>query len=154
MNHARDGDCGPNNNGRGGGWGRGGRPQDCDDTPGRGNSGNRDRDDRGAYDDRNNTGSGSLRWSGRGDDVVELRISGRRVDAITRSGNRVDDVNSNIRGSGLPSSDVTVTAERNVGCGSVQVVQQPAAWNGYTAVIRIYDPAGGASFYDLSAFWH
>lgn len=112
-----------------------------------------DRDDRGGYDDRTN-GSGSLRWSGRVDDVVELRISGRRVDAITRSGNRVEDVNSNIRGNGLPSRDVTVTVDRNTGRGSVQVVQQPAAWNGYTAVIRIYDPAGGANFYDLSAFWH
>jgi hypothetical protein len=149
----RNDDCGPNNNGRGGGWGRGGR-QDCDYRPGNGN-GNRDRDNRGGYDDRggNNT-SGALRWSGRVDDVVEIRISGRRVDAITRSGNRVDDVNSNIRGSGLPSRDVTLTLDRNAGRGSVQIIQQPSAWNGYTAVIRIYDPQGGASFYDFSAFWN
>lgn len=150
----RNGDCGPNNSGRGGIWGHGSRQHDCDNPRGRGDTGNRDRDDRGGYDDRNNTDSGELRWSGRVDDVVELRISGRRVDAITRSGNRVDDVNSDIRGNGLPSRDVTVTVDKNTGRGSVQVVQQPVAWNGYTAVIRIHDPAGGARFYDLSAFWH
>lgn len=145
----RDRDCAPRNNGRGIGWGRGGRG-DCDNDRGQGNRGRDDRYDR---DDRNGNDYGSLRWSGRVDDVVELRISGRRVDAITRSGQRVEDVNSNIRGSGLPSRDVTVTLDRNGGRGSVQVVQQPSSWNGYTAVIRIYDPQGGASYYDFTANW-
>jgi hypothetical protein len=151
----RNDDCRPNNNGGGWGWGRGGR-RDCDDRRGNGN-GNRDRDDRdnrGGYDDRGGNSSGSLRWSGRVDDVVEIRISGRRVDAVTRSGNRLEDVNSNIRGSGLPSREVSLTLDRNAGRGSVQLIQQPAAWNGYTAIIRIYDPQGGASFYDFSAFWN
>jgi len=146
----RDNDCAPRNNGRGWGWGRGGRG-DCDNDRGQSNRGRNDRDDRGAG--RTGDDAGTLRWSGRVDDVVELRISGRRVDAITRSGQRVEDVNSNIRGSGLPSRDVTVMLDRNSGRGSVQVVQQPSSWNGYTAVIRIYDPQGGASFYDFSAYW-
>ena len=153
-------DCGPNNNGRGGGWGRGGRQDDCDYRPGRGNDNrndrDRDRDDRGGWNDRDgqNGGSGTLRWSGRVDDVVEIRISGRRVDAITRSGQRVEDVNSNVRGNGLPSRAVTISIDRHSGRGNVQVVQQPSAWNNYTAVIRIYDPQGGASWYDFSAFWN
>jgi hypothetical protein len=86
--------------------------------------------------------------------VVELRINGRSVETITRSGRRVEDVNSNVRGAGLPNRDVTVTVDQNGGRGSVQVVQQPTAWNGYTAVIRIYDPQGGSSYYDLSAYWN
>jgi hypothetical protein len=156
-------DCGPNNNGRGGGWGRGGRQDDCDYRPGGGNgNGNRDRDDRGGRDDRNDRNgrndrdgtSGALRWSGRVDDVVEIRINGRRVDAITRSGRRVENVNSNVRGGALPSRDVTVSLDRHSGRGNVQVVQQPSSWNNYTAVIRIHDPQGGASFYDFSAFWN
>ncbi len=138
--------CSPRNNGRGWGWGGGGGG-DCDNDRGQNSRGRNDRAG------RNGDDAGSLRWSGRVDDVVELRISGRRVDAITRSGRRVDDVNSNIRGNGLPSRNVTVTLDRNSGRGSVQVVQQPSSWNGYTAVIRIYDPQGGASFYDLSAYW-
>jgi hypothetical protein len=148
----RNDDCRSNNGGWGVVLGRGNR-RDCDDRRGNGNRDRDDRDNRGGYDDRGGN-SGSLRWSGRVDDVVEIRISGRRVDAITRSGNRVDDVNSNIRGNGLPSRDVTLTIDRNAGRGSVQVTQQPAAWNGYTAVIRIYDPQGGASFYDFSVFWN
>jgi hypothetical protein len=150
--------CGPNNNGRGGGWGgvwgRGGRDRDCDDRPGRGND--RDRDDRDRDDrfERNGGGSGALRWSGRVDDVVELRINGRRVEAITRSGRRVEDVNSNIRGGGLPNRNLTVTIDRHSGRGNVQVTQQPSAWNNYTAVIRIFDPQGGSSYYDFSAYWN
>lgn len=113
----------------------------------------RGRDDRGR-DDRGDRGdNGTLRWSGRVDDVVEIRITGRRVESITRSGVRVSDVSSNIRGDGLPSRSVTVEVEQLAGRGSIRVVQQPSAWNGYTAVIRIDDPSGGASFHDFRAFW-
>ncbi len=62
-------------------------------------------------------------------------------------------MNASIRGDGLPSRGVTVGIDRHAGRGSIRVVQQPSAWNGYTAVIRIDDPSGGASFYDFSAFW-
>ncbi len=130
-----------------------------DDRGRNGRDGWEDRDD----DRRSNGGwgpggrrdddRGLLRWSGRVDDVVEIRISGRRVDAITRSGDRVTNVNANIRGDGLPARGVTVGIDRHAGRGSIRVVQQPSAWNGYTAVIRIDDPSGGASFYDFSAFW-
>lgn len=147
------------NNGNGGGWGSGGR-RDGEPFPGRGNGNgrdNRDRNDRGGWDDRSDRNgrndNGMLRWSGRVDDVVEIRISGRRVDAITRSGARVDNVNANIRGDGLPSRAVNLSIDRHAGRGSIQVVQQPSAWNGYTAIIRIHDPSGGASFYDFSASW-
>lgn len=147
-------DCGRNEDGRGGWWGRGNRRDDCDDRPGRGNR-DRDRNDRGGWDDRGGrVGSGALRWSGRVDDVVEIRIRGQRVDAITRSGRRVEDVNSAFRGGGLPAREVMVTLDRHTGRGTVEVVQQPSAWNNYTAVIRIFDSRGGASFYDLTAFWN
>ena len=142
--------CGRNGHGGGWGWGwglgRGGRAGDCDDR--------RDRASDNRNDRRDDGGRGSIRWSGRVDDVVELRINGRSVETITRSGRRVEDVNSNVRGAGLPNRDVTVTVDQDGGRGSVQVVQQPTAWNGYTAVIRIYDPQGGSSYYDLSAYWN
>jgi hypothetical protein len=146
----RDRDRDRGNNGNGSGWGRGGR-DDRDDR----NRGRDDRDDRNRGRDDRSTGreSGSLRWSGRVDDVIELRISGRRVDAITRSGAPVREVNSSIRGSGLPSRAVEVRIEQLAGRGTVQVVQQPSSWNGYTAVLRIYDPRGGAVFYDFTASW-
>jgi hypothetical protein len=123
--------------GRDWGWGRGGR---------------RDRDDDRLDNDRRG-GGGSLSWSGRVDDVVEIQLSGRRVDAITRSGNRVSDVNTNIRGRGLPNRDVILSIDARSGRGDIAVVQQPSAWNGYTAVIRIYDRRSGAAYYDFTAYW-
>lgn len=106
----------------------------------------------GRDNDRRDQG-GSLSWSGRVDDVVEIQLSGRRVDAITRSGNRVSDVNTDIRGRGLPNRNVTLSIDVRSGRGDIAVVQQPSAWNGYTAVIRIYDRRSGAAYYDFTAYW-
>jgi hypothetical protein len=147
----RDDDRG--NNGNGGGWGRGGR-RDGESFPGNGRGNDRD----GGYDNRGgnnnqNGGAGSLSWSGRVDDVVEIQISGRRVDAITRSGVRVSDVNSNIRGGGLPNRNVNLRLDQRSGRGSISVVQQPSSWNGYTAIIRINDSRSGAAYYDFTAYW-
>ena len=128
---------GNDRDGRGGGWGWGGRRDGDNDR--------RDNDRRG--------GGGSLSWSGRVDDVVEIQLSGRRVDAITRSGNRVSDVNANVSGSGLPNRNVTLRLDLRAGRGDIAVVQQPSAWNGYTAVIRIYDRRSGAAYYDFTAYW-
>jgi hypothetical protein len=113
--------------GHGGGWGRGGNTQ---------------------YG-----GGGSLNWSGRVDDVVEIQIAGRRADAITRSGIRVSDVNSNMRGGGLPNRNVNLRIDQRSGRGSIAVVQQPSSWNGYTAIIRINDSRSGAAYYDFTAYW-
>jgi len=33
------------------------------------------------------------------------------------------------------------------------VVQQPAVWNGFTAVVRIRDARGGPDRYDLELIW-
>ncbi|WP_411282292.1 hypothetical protein [Gemmatimonas sp.] len=151
------------NNGNGGGWGRGGR-RDGEPFPGKGRGKGRDKDrekdrhDRdGGHNDRGrndqNGGAGSLNWSGRVDDVVEIQISGRRVDAITRSGVRVSEVNSNMRGGGLPNRNVNLQIEQRSGRGSIAVVQQPSAWNGYTAIIRVNDSRAGAAYYDFVAYW-
>lgn len=155
----RDRDDDRGNNGNGGGWGRGGR-RDGEPFPGNGRGNGRDnnRNDRdGGYDDRGrndrNGGAGSLNWSGRVDDVVEIQISGRRIDAITRSGVRVSEVNANIRGAGLPNRNANLQIDQRAGRGSIAVVQQPSGWNGYTAIIRINDSRSGAAYYDFTAYW-
>ena len=147
-----------------------GRDDDRDDDRGYDRNDRNDRYDRNNRDDRNdrnnrdgsydnrggrnqNNGNGALNWSGRVDDVVEIQISGRRVDAITRSGVRVSEVNSSIRGGGLPNRNVNLQIDQRAGRGSVAVVQQPSAWNGYTAVIRINDSRSGAAYYDFTAYW-
>jgi hypothetical protein len=48
---------------------------------------------------------------------------------------------------------VRLHIDLHAGRGDIVVVQQPSAWNGYTAVIRIYDARSGAAFYDFTAYW-
>ena len=136
-----------------GGWGRG---RDRNDDYDRG-----DRDDRrrngggwgnGGWGNGNGY-SGALAWRGQVDDVVEVRVQGRRVDYVTRSGATVRDVQTRVSGNGLPEHDVSVTIRNSQGRGSVWVAQQPSARNGYTAIIRIQDPQGGFGHYDFQAAW-
>ena len=143
--------------GKGHAYGRRGR--DGDDR-GMNRGGDDDRGvNRGGYDDRDDDGRsrytdhGSLQWNGRVDDVVEIRIQGRRVDYVTRSGAELRDARSEMAGAGLPRQAVNVVLDRADGRGEVAVVQQPNARNDFTAVIRVTDPRGGAAAYGLVARW-
>jgi hypothetical protein len=86
------------------------------------------------------------------DDVVDLRIQGRNVEVVERSGARTRDVRSEV-GQSLPRQNAQVRVLRADGRGDVTVIQQPAIWNGYTAVVRIRDPRGSADRYDLEVGW-
>jgi hypothetical protein len=117
----------------------------------RGDSDDRDGGyDNGGWDARS---SGMLHWTGRVDDVEELRIQGRRVDYVTLSGNGVRVVRSDMAGRPLPRGGASVRVQQHGGRGSVTVVQQPNAWNGYTAVIRVRDPQPGFGYYDFDVLW-
>lgn len=97
---------------------------------------------------------GTLRWSGRVDDVQEIRIRGRRANTYTVSGGSATDVRTSVSGGGLPARDVTVRLRNYDGRGRVYLVEQPSARNDYTAVLRIEDREGGAGFYDIEASWY
>ena len=169
-NNDRDRDRDRGNNGRGNDD-RYGRNDDCRYD---GRSDNRRNDDRrdNRRDDRRNdgrcdddrygnnggygnnaSGPGTLSWSGRVDDVVDITIRGRNVEYRARSGASVSDVRSRISGGALPARDGQVTIIGGNGRGSVQVIQQPSRSNNYTAVIRVSDPRGGAASYDFDARW-
>ncbi len=98
-------------------------------------------------------GSGMLHWRGRVDDVEEIRLQGGRVDTRTVSGQGAADVRSQFAGGTLPARDVTVRVNDRSGRGRVAVVQQPRAWNGYTAVVRVEDRDAGAGWYDFDVSW-
>lgn len=126
--------------------------------------GDRDRDDRG----RNNggwnnggwnngnggawNGRGDLRWSGSIDDELEIRIRGRDVSYRNVRGDGTRNVRANLQGE-LPQRDVSVRVDQHSGRGQVEVVQQPSAWNGYTAVLRVRDRNAGAGYYDFDVTW-
>jgi hypothetical protein len=145
-----------------GGYGRGRDDDRYDDRDGRGRGndgrGNDGRGTNGGWGNNagwgNNGGStGALQWRGQVDDVVEIRVQGRRVDYVTRSGATVRDVQTRVSGNGLPDRDVNVTIRNAQGRGNVWVAQQPTGRNGYTAVIRVQDPQGGFGHYDFQASW-
>jgi hypothetical protein len=96
--------------------------------------------------------TGQMRWRGRIDDEVEISVQGDRADVRTISGA------STMGGPGqftspLPKQPVNVRVSKKRGRGTVEVVQQPAKRNGFTAVIRIRDPKGGSDDYELEVVW-
>ncbi len=140
--------------------------RDRDDD--RDRDGNRDRDrnggrdgdrDRGGYD-RNRgddigrrAGAGALHFSALVDDVAEIRIQGRRVDVVSRSGRRLADVRYDVRGASLPTASVPLDLRRFAGRGNVFIAQYPRAWNNWTAVIKIDDSRAGVDGYDFDLRW-
>ncbi|MCO6510042.1 MAG: hypothetical protein J5I65_04545 [Aridibacter famidurans] len=93
-----------------------------------------------------------MTWSGRVDDVVRVRIVGRQAIANAISGRPVSNIRYNFNYD-LPRRNVNVTVERTNGRGSVSVIQQPNAMNGYAAVIEIRDSSGGSDQYSFDVFW-
>jgi hypothetical protein len=147
-------------------WDRGnGRGRDQDNRGNGNGNGVYDSDrDRGDWErdrgvdsrDRGTWGTGSnarnvMHWSGNVDDVLEIRIQGRRADYRTLSGDAPRSVQADLNG--MPQRDVALRVSQRQGRGQVLVVQQPSAQNGYTAVLRIRDPQGGFGFYDFDLTW-
>lgn len=130
------------------------------DERGRNDDWNRGRDDdRGRNGDWNRGrdkqyGNNVMAWRGNVDDVVDIRIEGKRVDYLTRSGQRLTGERLNVRGKGLPRASVTVDVDVSRGRGNVVVVQQPTRYNGYTTIIRVIDRRSGYGDYDFDIFWH
>ncbi|MEO8622485.1 MAG: hypothetical protein ABI625_15545 [bacterium] len=90
-------------------------------------------------------------WTGRVDREVRLEARGARVTNSAESSLR-----SRARftvSSAIPQREGTIRVETNAGRGNVEVVQQPTAQNGYSAVIRIVDDEGGADTYRVTAYW-
>ena len=158
----------PDNNGNGSWDGR----DDYPNRPGRDRDDRNDRDDRGGWGQGNGNGNGGygnggwgnggygnnafrdvLRWTGDVDDAVEIRIQGDRVDYRTLSGKSLKNVRANLLSGGLPRRDVQVMVSDASGRGTVSVVQQPSSYNGYTAVIRVYDPRPGYGDYRFDVSW-
>ena len=91
----------------------------------------------------------ALRWSGNVDGEIEIRLQGRRMDERVLSGGAIRDERSSVTGD--VRRDAQLVISQRSGRGTVYVVQQPSAYNGYTAVIRVRDPQGGYGYYDFEA---
>jgi len=136
-----------------GGYGRRGDGDDDDwqrNPNGRPRVESRDRNN-GGWGNASGGGNGygtALRWTGSVDNELEIRLQGRRVDERTLAGGEPRNQRSNVV-NGIPRGNVQLAIAQRSGRGSVYVAQQPTAYNGYTAVIRVRDPQGGYGYYDF-----
>jgi hypothetical protein len=105
--------------------------------------------DRDVYNNRRSSDYEALHWSGNVDDDLEISIQNGRVSYRTLRGSQPTNVRAN-PGTANVSRLGNLTISQASGRGSVQIVQQPSQWNGYTTVIRIRDPQSGSSWYDFS----
>ena len=97
-------------------------------------------------------GRGSATWSGRVDNIVQLVLQGNNLRAQDLTNSGMQTTSQNMNGS-LPRRQVTVTANKFGGRGTVRVAQQPNRSNGFTAIVEISDPRGGADNYRVGINW-
>jgi hypothetical protein len=100
-----------------------------------------------------NGGQGILHWSGNVDGELEIRIQNGRIEYRNLSGAQPTSVRADRGNLTMPRNDAQVAIAQAQGRGSVNVIQQPASWNGYTTVIRVRDPQGGYGYYDFDLVW-
>ena len=93
-----------------------------------------------------------MTWRGSVDDDVRIVIRGGRADVETIGGTPYSDATTDFNAS-LPRRRATVSVLKRRGRGEVFIEQQPSRENDFAAVIRIRDPRGGASEYEIEVSW-
>ncbi len=84
--------------------------------------------------------SGTVAWSGVVDGLDEIVIGGGSAAVRHLSGAAMRDSRASFSAP-VPRATVAVKLLATSGRGTIQIVQQPAATNGYTAIVRIDDSA-------------
>jgi hypothetical protein len=91
-------------------------------------------------------------WRGRVDREVQIVMRGNRLWTNDIGRTETNDERSRTYAT-LPRQDGEVVVRTENGRGRVDVIQQPDARNGYTAIVRVMDPASGSDTYRLVAYW-
>jgi len=87
------------------------------------------------------------------DQEVRVQMRGGRTSVMGMGPREMTAYDQTRAMSAVPTADGYVSVEMLEGRGRADVVQQPTAQNGYTAVVRVRDTQGGAGTYDIAAFW-
>jgi hypothetical protein len=96
--------------------------------------------------------AGKVFWSGKVDQAVQIKVSGKQVQSLDFSQTGLTSLFSNITGS-LARRVGSVSVNKLKGRGSVTVIQQPDWENEFTAIVQITDEEKGASDYQLEIVW-
>ncbi|MBL8190635.1 MAG: hypothetical protein JNK38_21630, partial [Acidobacteria bacterium] len=96
---------------------------------------------------------GTIAWSGIVDGVDEIILSGSSASVRHLSGNLPREARASFSAA-IPRSPIEVKLIWVTGRGTVDIVQQPSAANGYTTIIRIDDSQkGGDKRYEFTLRW-
>jgi hypothetical protein len=95
---------------------------------------------------------GRMHWQGTVDEVVQIFVQGGDASPRAVKGTAVRNVTFNLTAP-LPRRPVKVEVRKLKGRGSVDVIQQPARDNDFTAVVEIRDTKGGAEQYEFELIW-
>lgn len=96
--------------------------------------------------------SGRMTWKGRVDDDIRIIVRGGTAQVETLGGTPYYNATQSFTAS-LPPRRVNVALKVKKGRGEVFIEQQPSRENNFAAVVRIRDPRGGASDYELELSW-
>jgi hypothetical protein len=93
----------------------------------------------------------ALRWRGNVDGELRLTMFRGEVHTSVVYGGEP----RNVESSGTPNlrRDGYLTVSLRQGRGTVEVVQQPAAANNYTTILRVVDRPAGYGYYDFDLVW-
>lgn len=96
---------------------------------------------------------GTIAWSGIVDGMDEIILSGSSASVRHISGNLPREARASFSAA-IPRSPIEVKLIWVTGRGTVDIVQQPSAANGYTTIIRIDDSQkGGDKRYEFTLRW-
>jgi hypothetical protein len=97
--------------------------------------------------------TGTVAWSGIVDGVVEVLFSGSSASVRHLSGGPPREVQASFSAP-IPRSPVNVKLLSASGRGSINIVQEPSAANGYTTIVRIDDSSkNGSKRYEFTLRW-
>ncbi len=97
--------------------------------------------------------SGTVAWSGVVDGVAEIVISGSSASVRHVSGEAVREARASFSAT-APRSPVSVKLVSSSGRGTIRIVQEPDAANGYTTIVRIDDSVNnGAKLHQFTLRW-
>jgi hypothetical protein len=95
---------------------------------------------------------GSLRWRGRVDGSDHIILRGSQVSIKHLQYGQIRDSSYDLS-QPLPSRNLDLRLNKLRGRGRVEIVNQPAAWNNYTATILVDDPDAGDDYYEFELTW-
>ena len=93
-------------------------------------------------------------WRGEVDGTIDISLRHRTVQVNVVSGRSLRREQRDFRVEGsLPARPLTVRLENAEGPGTVEIVQQPAEANKFTAVVRITNPNPGRAEFRFTLTW-